>query len=325
MNVAKPTTQFALFLVALVRLTATGLSPACDAVNRHALEVMAGGHVLQAETQLSQLASQVGEPGDDQLCLGVTLSNLSAALGRLGKLDLAEQSARRSASLLEGTLGPSAPILRAPLLLLAQLAIAKRRFSKASILVSRVESLPRPSHAELAVTKGLSATLSSEVGNLVEAEAEYRQSIDEWELAGQSETLEMAPELCNLATLYLNDDRVPDALALLERSLRIAEKSPLDAETYIKTLLILAVARAAHHESKAADTHFQRAMDLVSSLPPALQREIGRNTYLQYASFLQDEGRKREAKVFAKEAYARFGRDPATLTVGVNSLLAKGQ
>jgi tetratricopeptide (TPR) repeat protein len=319
MNVTKPTIQFALFLAGVVRLTATALNPTCEAVNRHALELMDSGQVVQAEAQLSQFAS------DDKFCQGVTLSNLTSALERLGKLDLAEQTARRSVGLLEEALGPSAPILRAPLLLLVQLAIAKGQFGKASTLLARVESLAGPSHAELAVAKGLRATLSSELGNLAAAEAEYRQSISERGLAGQSETPEIAPELCNLAMLYLNDGRVTDALALLERSLRIAEKSPLDADTYIKTLLVLAVARAKNQESKAADVHFRRALDLVDSLPPDFRREIGRRVYLQYASFLQDEGRKREAKMFAKEAHARFGPDPATLTVGVNSLLAKGQ
>ena len=322
MDITNGSIQFALLVVAISRLTATTLNPACNAVNREALALLAEGRASEAEGHLSQFVSQIDGRADDKLCMGVTLSNLTAALARLGKFDIAEQSAKRSMSLLEETLGPNAPTLGAPLQLLAQIAATKGQFGNAANLLSRVESLLAPTDADLPITKGLRATLLVKAGKLVEAEAEYRRSIAEIELAGRGATLDIAPDLYNLAVLYLKEHRVPEALALLERSVRIAESFPQDAYTHVNILLGLAVAHGMHKDSEEAEDRFREAMNLLGSLLPTVRPGIGRNVYLGYSEFLRGEGRKREAKAVLKESYARFGPAPLTFVIDVNSLLA---
>jgi tetratricopeptide (TPR) repeat protein len=314
----------AVLMLATTSLAATTLSPACEATNRKALSVLADQHVAEAEAQLTQFVSQMNSTGDT-LCLGVTLGSLTSVYERAGRLDLAEQSGTRAMNLLAQTVPSNSPAWRQPLLLLAKLAIERGQFSKATSLLSRVELLPEPTHADQALLEGLKAILLVEAGSLAQAESTYKRSIAERDLAGQGATKDIAPELCNLAVLYLKENRASEALPLLERALRIEDNSRYDPDAHVKTLFELAVAHSITKNSKEANCYFLRAIDLLDTLPPTLRPDIGRNVYLFYSSFLRETGRKREAKALDKAAYARFGPDPSAMTVGVNSLLAKGR
>jgi hypothetical protein len=101
---------FALFLTA-TRAAAATLSSECEGVNRAAAALLANERPAEAERQLSQFVLQLGLSTNDKVCLGVTLGNLATALERTGKLDAAEQAARRSAKLFEEMLGPNVPEL----------------------------------------------------------------------------------------------------------------------------------------------------------------------------------------------------------------------
>ena len=322
MKPPNPSATLALLMLATTSLAAATLSPACEATNRQALSVLADQQVAEAEAQLTQFVSQMIST-NDTLCLAVTLSSLTSVYERAGRLDLAEHSASRAMNLLAQTVPSNSPVWRPPLLLLAKLAIERGQFSKATTLLSRVELLPEPTHVDQALMEGLKAILLVEAGSLAQAESAYQRSIAERDLAGQRATNDIAPELCNLAVLYLKENRASEALPLLERALRIEDNSRYDPDAHVKTLLDLAVAHARTKSSKEANSYFLRAIDILDTLPPTLRPDIGRNVYLFYSSFLRETGRKREAKALDKEAYARFGPDPSTMTVGINSLLAK--
>ena len=323
MHLSNSSIQLAvLALAAATRLMPTTLSPECDAANRQAVTLLANERVGEAEVQLSQFLSKLGSSADEKLCLGVTLSNLTSALERQGKLDLAEQAAIRSINLLEEKLGPNAPGLLQALRLRTVIALERGQYSKADKLLSRAESLSKLTHLDIAVTKGLRGNLLVRAGHFVEAEAAFRQAIAEREQAGQGATPDIGPELGSLADLYLIERRVPEALVLLERELKISEAFPFDADTRIKMLLELAFAQSLHKDRKEAESYLRRALGLVDTLPPALRPGLGRSVYLHYSSFLSSTGRKREGKALAKQAYALFGPDSTTLVVGLDSLRA---
>jgi Flp pilus assembly protein TadD len=87
---------------------AVTLSSECEAANHTAVALLADEQPTEAESRLSQFILQLGSSTNDKLCLGMTLGNLAIALERTGRLDAAEQAARRSAKLFEETLGPNA-------------------------------------------------------------------------------------------------------------------------------------------------------------------------------------------------------------------------
>jgi len=313
-------TQLAVLLCAAVRLTAASIDPACDAANRQAIVLLAANRASEAQEKLFQFVAQLGSSSDDNLCRGIALNNLTAAYQSLGKFDLAEQAVSQSVNLLENEFGPNSVTLRRPLQHLAGIAIGKGQFSKASHLLSRAESLPGADLLDQALSQGLRAKLLAESGHAEEAEAVYRESIAGFEQAGHGATPRIAPELCNLAVLYLARGRVPDAIALLQRVLKIAEVTPLDADTYVKTLADLAVVESRHNDPKQAELYFERALAGIDSLPAGLRPNVGRHIYLNYATFLRSTGRKREAKTINEEALSRFGPEPVAAAVDVAAL-----
>jgi tetratricopeptide (TPR) repeat protein len=323
MQYAKRLNRLALLLLVATRLVAATLSPECDAANRKALVLLDGGRTAEAAGQLSQIVSQRDVSMHDSLCMGVTLSNLAHALEYSGKLDAAEQAGDRSAKLLAEAFGPNSPELCLPLLLLARISLEKRRLSKTSSLLSRVESLPVHEHADLALTEGLRADLLDEKRDFRGAADKYRQSIAEWEEAGEGDSLDIQPELCNLAILYVNEGRVPEGIALLERALRIAEDPSRDSNTRVRILLAAAVAYTRHKDLKKAEGYFQRAVVLLDRLPPAIRIQDGQAVYREYATFLRTSGRKREAKDLEERAHLLFGPDTSQQLVGIDSLLPK--
>jgi tetratricopeptide (TPR) repeat protein len=315
--------QFVVFAIANAHLLAATTSSQCNAVNQQALGLVAAQRTVEAEAQLSQLAAKMAGSPENKVCLAVTLSNWSQTLERLGKIGEAEQVAVHSISLFEETVGPHDVLLRVPLIFLAQTAIRKEEFGKASKLLSQVESLPEATHADLATTKGLRADLLEQAGALSDAEESYRESIAENDLAGRGATSSVIPELQNLAMLYINQHRIPEALPLLERAVSLTSTPLSDIDTRVQSRLLLAICLSLHKDKQRAEGYFQQAIQLLDALPPAVRPTLGRSVYLHYASFLHDTGHKRESNSLKQKAQALFGSDPGPFTVSVDSLLAK--
>ncbi len=324
-----PSVLFALTLLAATRASAADISPACESVNRHALTLLADNRVAEAQTQLSQFTAQLdaanSDPNshNDKLCLGVTLHNLSSALQDLGQLDAADQAVGRSVTLLEEILGPTAPEIRRPLQLAASIAIQKGQWDRAATLLARAESFEAQNRSDVAMTTTLRGKLLMQAGKLKDAERAYRQALSERELAGQGASPFIQEALSSLAIVYLKQGRAAEALPLLERSLNISELFPARPESHTTALFNLAIAYSAHHEEKPAASCFGLAIDSLSNLPATSRPNAGRTVYLAYAKFLQQHGRKREAKALAEKNRNLFGPDPATYTVGMEALRAE--
>jgi tetratricopeptide (TPR) repeat protein len=126
-----------------------------------------------------------------------------------------------------------------------------------------------------------------------------------------------------LAILYVNEGRVPEGIALLERALRIAEDPSRDPNTRVKILLAAAVAYTRHKDLEKAAGYFQRVVVLLDHLPPAIRIGDGQAVYREYATFLRTSGRKREAKDLEERAHLLFGPDTSQQLVGIDSLLPK--
>lgn len=316
---------FALTLLAATHVMGTAISPACESANRQALTLLEENRAVEAQTELSQFTAQLeaSDAKDRKVCLGITLHNLTSALERLGQLDVADQVAARSVSLLEETLGSNAVAIRRPLQLQASIAIQKRQWDRADILLTRAESLPALHHADIAMAMVLRGNLLTQAGKLRDAETAYRQALSERELGGQGMSRYVEPVLSNLASLYLKQGRTAEALRLLERQLQISALFPLDVKDHIAALFNLALAYSAAHDEKPADSYFRQAIDSLAGLPVASRSDLGRSVYSEYASFLQRSGRKRESKTIAEAAQTLFGPDPSTFTVGVETLRAE--
>ena len=327
-----PSVLFALTLLAVTRVIAADISPACVSVNRQAQALLAENRVTEAQTQLSQFSAQLDaaisgsnsnpNSDNDKLCLGVTLHNLSSALEDLGQLDAADEAISRSIRLLEEIVGPTAPEIRRPLQLAASIAIQKGQRNRAATLLARAELLEAHSRSDIAMTTTLRGRLLMQAGKLTDAECAYRQALSERELAGQGASPFIQTALSGLAIVYLKQGRAAEALPLLERSLKISELFPAQSESHTTALFNLAIAYSAHHEEKPAASCFRLAIDSLSNLPAASRPNAGRIVYLAYAKFLQQNGRKREANALVEEERGLFGPDPAIYTVGLEALRA---
>lgn len=317
-----PVALSVLFLPAIAT-NAAKLTQICDAPNRQAMRLMDEDRDSAAAALLSKAIRELGEPAEDKLCKGISLINLAIAKYRLGELNAAEGVAKEALALMEQTVGSKAPELRQPLQVLASFALRRDQLRKADELINRIESLPWETHVDLAAWHGLRATLLAREQHKAEAEQECKAAISERELAGDGRSPDIEADLWELAVLYLNERRVAEALPLLKRGLEISEASPLSTELRVRILLGLGVAYSAVADHESAERSFQRAVQLIDSVPPVFRSRLGQVLCEAYSSFLKNTGKKQEAKELRNRGEALYGRDTSGMTVGFDSLLAR--
>ena len=243
------------------------LSPECDAANQEASQLLNAERIGEAESLTSSHISQLaGTTRVDRICKAILLTNLAIAQERLGKLDQAARSAQDSIALIEGVLGRDDPRMRAPLLVLASISVGRGQYERVTRLLSRVESLENPAPRELAVTYGLRSIVYAHQRRLPEAEDFGRRAIDEWGKAGLGDSLNVIPDLSNLATVLLCQKRPAEAVRLLERSLRILASSPDNVSIRGNILLIAAIAYWNQADIERAGEYFQQAITLQPNL-----------------------------------------------------------
>ncbi|HMJ62151.1 MAG TPA: tetratricopeptide repeat protein, partial [Bryobacteraceae bacterium] len=178
-------------------------------------------------------------------------------------------------------------------------------------------------HVDLAAGHGLRGTLLAREQHKAEAEREYRAAISERELGGDGSALDIESDLWDLAVLYLNERRVADALPLLTRGLEISKASPLSTELRVRILLGLGIAYSAIADRESAERSFQRAVQLVDSVPPAFRSTLGQVLYQAYSAFLKNTGKNQEAKQLRNRGEVLYGRDTSGMTVSFDSLLRR--
>jgi hypothetical protein len=311
-----------LFLPAIAT-PAAKLTQTCDAANQQAIKLIDEGRDSDAAALLSKTIRQLGEPAEDKFCKGILLINLAIAKYRLSELNAAERAANEALALMEQTLGSRAPELRQPLQVLANFALERDQLRKADELISRIESLPWETHVDLAAWHRLRATLLARKQHKAEAEQENRAAISERALAGHGGSLDAVPDLWNLAVLYLDERRVAAALPLLKRGLEISDASPLNQELRVRILFGLGIAYSAVADRESAERSFQRAVQLIDSVPSGFRSTLGQVLYEAYSSFLKNIGRKQEAKQLRNRGETLYGRDTSGMTVSFDSLLRR--
>lgn len=314
----------AITLGSYVGKAATLSTQSCQTVAARAQVLLVQQRNVEAENVLHNYLIR-SDSDQASVCRGALLAHLEWVLFQLGKMDEAERTAKESVRLLELAEGDSAPLLRQPLVILAQLAFSKGNIRQAYRLLARSNSLAGATHSDLAASHALKGSLLLFEKRLDEAEAEFRQSLAERVSAGEEQSLFAVPEHLHLAVIYLNRDQLTDALAEIECVPELIKHSPYNPELAVDASLLLALTQARLHRPDEAEHAFASALAGVPDLPLALQGPLGRNVYLQFASFRRKAGHKTEAKELLREANAMFGPDRSSLTVSVNSLLTNGQ
>jgi tetratricopeptide (TPR) repeat protein len=316
-----------LALLSEVAAGAEKLNQTCHASNQAAMRLIDEERASEAVAFLSETIQQLGDPAEDKFCKGILLLNLAIAKYLLGGQNAAERAAEESLAFMEQAVGSKAVELRLPLQVLANFALRGNKLKRADELIGRLESLPWERHWDLAVSHGLRANLFARAEKKADAEREFRTAISEWELVNNKNLpLEIVRYFWDLAVLYLNDKKGAKAMPLLKRGLEIAEaSSPPNLEPRVRMLLGLGIAysRAADYES--AERSFQRAMQLIDSLPPVFRSSLGQILYTQYSLCLSHLGRKREAKELRGRGETLYGRDRSGMTVSIDSLLPKAK
>jgi tetratricopeptide (TPR) repeat protein len=305
-------------MISVTTVSASHLDPPCAAVIRNSRALVARERITDAEALLSRFLADL--QGDDA-CRASVLIDMANALQQLGKSEEAQQAAEESIRLIERAEGASAPLLRQPLLVLAQLAFAKYNFHRSASLLARADQLANAPHSYLATSHGLKGSILLSEGNLDGAETEFRASLEERAKAGEDKSSLAVPEIVYLAMVDLRRARPTDALIETERASRIIEHSPYSPELSINVLLLSALSRAGLRQNKEAEKDFERARKKIVDLPSSLQASLGRSVYEQYESFLRTTGRKSEAKQIARQQTQLFGPDHSSLTVSADSLL----
>jgi tetratricopeptide (TPR) repeat protein len=252
------------------------LSPACKEANSKALGLLQEARFADAGKELSEFLGWLDHSPENALCSGVTQSNLAYAFRDAGRDREAEHAALRSVESFEISLGFASPWLCRPLLLLVRLSLEQGRLRDASAILSRVESLPLSRHEDLALVKGLRGNLLEQSQNLRHALIAYRESIAEWEKAGEGSSPDIVPELSNLALAYEKSGDSAQALATLERAWHIVDKPSGDANTRVRLLLAFAVTLAKQRDNRRTEGYFQQAMALLNSVPPPLRQMMGK-------------------------------------------------
>jgi tetratricopeptide (TPR) repeat protein len=287
----------------------------CEAIINQVNANPPSGKVQEADLKLSRL---VRLPEGEGPCLGIALNDLAVVRQRQGRLDEAERYASRSVRVLEKD-PLNRPVLVHPLIVLAQVSIARKQFRKARVAIAEAESIPKNRAPEYALLLGMEAQLLVAEHHPDDAAAKFRAAVVQWEKAGEGETSNVIPELTNLSELYISQGRFAEARVVIDRALPLAEHDP-NPTGLIHLLNNVAVIYYREHDWHDAELCFLRATELPVAgyyVDPPLLRDL----YANYADLLRRTGRKREAKALEMQANALFGRDIRSLSVDVDDLI----
>src|SRR6266540_3778398 len=196
------------------------------ALSGHAALARTLGRYEEAEEQYRHALSQA-EP--DSLDEATVANDLAVTLKFVGKLDEAEQLARRSVELRRRALGDDNPDVAADAAALAAVLDALGRDEEAETLLREAiavfERAFGPTHYEVAFNLGQLAALLFRRGMLDEAENLYRRGLALLEdLLGRDHP-DLAPPLNNLAVLLADRGDRDAAAALHRRALAILERA----------------------------------------------------------------------------------------------------
>jgi tetratricopeptide (TPR) repeat protein len=223
--------------------------------------------------------------------VGIAASNAAVIAQQQGNAREAERLAAKSVAVLE-TLGPRNLSLRRPLQVLAGIYIDQGQFDRAWKTLSRIEAIGPVTAVDTALLSGARGTLFEREGRIPEAEQQYKEAIVQWEKAGAS--LDLVPELENLALLHMKQKRNSEAEALFRRALSIVDASPQATEhLHVSALTNLGIILIQQRDWNDAQIQLAQAMSL--ALNADIRPDLRQRLYEAYAVVLRKAGQKREA------------------------------
>jgi tetratricopeptide (TPR) repeat protein len=298
------------------------LDAACIDVNQTAMDYIAVGRLMDAESKLSAALSDPAG-GSGHVCDGLTLHNLGTVMALSGRLAEAEAFEKRSLEALEKHFPPDHPILLRPLQSLAQIRFQRLEIARARETLQRLQSIPSERPADRAVVYGLSAELFCIERRYHEAEAEYLKALGAWEESGRGESTDVAAILDGLAALYVTTGRYGEAGRALDRSIAILTSAKeAIAWDWIKLLSTRAALHVRQHEWREAEADSRAAIAAVGR-DPRLDPSTFKLLLSNYAYVLRKNHRGSEARSVEARAAALQTGGLTNAVVDISELLAK--
>jgi tetratricopeptide (TPR) repeat protein len=304
------------FTIALVNIciaTAIAQSDAVDVttgvcfeLNKAVMAQAAIGHLVEAKALLPHTT------GSGDACTGVVLGNMARMMAVLGRTAEAEHLAEESIAILEHFYPQDNWMLLRPLQILASVRLESGHTAKAKEDLRRICSIRLEHPEDRAIVHGTLGVLLQIEGRLPEAEAEYQDSLSEWEEAGRSESGDAAAILHCLGTLYLKEQRLDEARRVLDRAFVIHDrgKDSLPSER-IKFLHLRSVLHARLGEWTRSEQDLRDALSLADR-QSYVHPEFLRVMLSSYSYALRKNHHRREARAID----ARRNGLPTNGTVG---------
>ena len=233
------------------------------------------GRFLEAERLLRRavaLEERAEQPV--QLDLAYTLNSLGALYCNRNQPTSAIPLLKRGLAIREQTLGSEHPLVASSLSNLADALLLLDKTVEAETLYRRALKIldataEHPTLAALTnykLAEMYSHKRRARAGNLLEAEAFYRQSLTAWDRAPERNHPQVGLSLCGLAEIYLTQQRYAEAEPLLKQALEIQEQALGSTHPQVARVLLdyASVLRKQHLRREAASME-ERAKNIIKA------------------------------------------------------------
>jgi tetratricopeptide (TPR) repeat protein len=210
--------------------------------------------------------------GPDHPLVGLSLSNIGAALQRAGATDEAKHYHERGLAVRERALGPDHPHVANSLVNVAQPYILARDFAKARELTARAlviwENALGPNHRNCALALGNLAAIHMYMDDHAGAQPLLERALAVVERAHGPEHPFMVGHLVNLATIHQRRGDLDETGRLLSRAATIAEAWGGPNHSIVATpLLGLSEIDLLRGDTRAATPRLERALAILERTP----------------------------------------------------------
>jgi tetratricopeptide (TPR) repeat protein len=274
----------------------------CAELNRQITLKAERGELSEAEDAL--LPAIADEGRTDPACAGLLLNNLAAVLSASGRYTEAEAIARRSVAVFESVLTPDSAVLLRPLQILSGTLIEQGKIGEARKAVRKMERVHTTRPEELAMLHGIRGALFEAEGRLTNAESEFLIALADWTEAGRSNSADVVSVLNAIASLYVRQGRLDEAIRVLDRAFAAFATAqdvvPIDRMRVLQARAVL-YSRERKWHNAAQDL---QAAILVADVEPKFDPAALAQMLADYADLLRKDHKRREARAIDARARA---------------------
>jgi tetratricopeptide (TPR) repeat protein len=264
----------------------------CRQLHETAMAQATAGRLREAEMTVSAAVARGFDPG----CAGLVLKNIAATTSLSGQLREAENLAEHAIGLLQQSETPQDRVVLRAWQILAATRIEQGKIARAREAYQQMRKVRIEKPEDAALVHGLAGSLFQIDGERREAEAEYFAAIRSWEAAGRGDTADAASVLSSLATLYVQERRLTDALRTVDRVQVILQHSedtvPMDR---LKLLSVRAAIRFLESDFQMAEQDAREALAIAEG-EPQLSASYWAILLTDYARILRKNHRNQEAR-----------------------------